>query len=185
MKNNKLIILNSKIKILIHNHQNENQHIVFKTFADFYNIFLPILNDKNCSFVLSNDSYKKKGHLKATIHNNKIDYEMKLSKLPSLCEMLYIFAHEFTHLINSHPINKDLTFRQKEVVADTVAKMIINSLNLYDELENSYLYKQLQLHSYSIMWIKNGSFSSKKENLVFKQINDSYNYINSLIKSSF
>src|SRR5699024_6160691 len=93
-------------------------------FQDFLNLFSPLLQKYNCNLVITNAHLKKKGHIKYAFNqtNKIIKIEMKLVLQQELVENLYLLFHELTHLINEHPIKKDLTKKQKEVVADTVAK---------------------------------------------------------------
>lgn len=152
-------------------------------FNDLKKMYSPFLNSKNCTLVIRDFSYRKKGHLKAYLKQNKLTrYELFIQNRDFYIEKFYLFFHELTHLYNDHPINKSLTIRQKEVVADTVPKMMINLLNLSEDLAISPLQKELKLDIYALNWMKGGTLTTNKEKIINQQINSTFLFFYGVLK---
>lgn len=191
MTNLNLFNLHYELSILISSKKNSNLSLLNKytdetsLISNLMSIFETILKEHNCTFRWQKTSLKKKGHLKYVQNRNNVimKKEMAIAKYQNVSELLYLFIHEIVHLINNHPIDNSITKKQKEVVADTVAKMMISSLNLTNELSSSSLFKELSLSSYSVRWMKNATLSLAKKQLVFSQINSSYIYLEKKINS--
>lgn len=141
--------------------------------------FKRLLKEYNCSFGYQNKNSKKHGHVKRKLNivTGQEIIEMKIEENENVAGKIYTIIHEFTHLINNHLISKDLTYKQKEVVADTVALMIINLLNMKSELENSNLSKKWDIDSYSKNYIYNMACSPKREKDIVEQIKNSFYFL--------
>ncbi len=143
----------------------------------FFIGFKLILEDYNCKFGYQNKGSKKHGHVKRKINlqTNEETLELKIEKDENLAGQVYVIIHELTHLINDHTKTKDLTKKQKEVVADTVAIMYVKTYGLYDDLLRSNMAKKWDVSSYSKNYIKNMSFSNKRRDFIIKQILETFN----------
>lgn len=176
MKNLKLIQMHSKLTEQIFSKKNKLSVYQLQK-SNYQDFFLDILKNYNCTFIWQSRSFKKKGHLKYQTKNGILHKEIAIASYSSSPELLYLTFHELTHLINDHPVSKNITTKQKEVVADTVAKMLLSSLGLLDSLSSTSLELDLNLTLYSILWLKKATLTKSKEKIVFEQIENTYQYL--------
>ncbi len=152
----------------------------------FFIGFKRILQDYNCKFGYQNKGSKKHGHVKRKVNlqTNEETLELKIEKDENLAGQVYVIIHELTHLINEHTKNKDLTKKQKEVVADTVAIMYVKTYGLYDDLLESNMSKKWDVSSYSKNYIKSMSFSIKRRDMIINQILETFNHLQIVLNNN-
>ncbi len=110
---------------------------------------------------------------------------LKIRKDINFINQVHVYFHELTHLVNNHnnqELNKiKLSTPQKEYVAETVAQSLLYSFVggiKARDLPSNYKWKQ---EEYIERWIKNAKFSDKKIIEMWKQINNSYEFISKII----
>lgn len=145
----------------------------------FFIEFMNILKEYNCEFGYQNKGSKKHGHVKRKINLNTKEesLELKIERDENLAGKVYVIIHELTHLINEHVISKNLSRKQKEVVADTTAIMYVKTYGLYNDLLKSNMSKKWNVKLYSNNYINNMAFSLKKEDEIIKQIKETYCFL--------
>lgn len=130
----------------------------------------PLLEELNCDFGYQRVNCKKNGHFKKKTRNGIISYEIKIEKLDNDAGKIYTLSHELAHAYNKHLDLKELTYPQKEYVADQVGKLIIDYLNMQKELKKSTICQKFNLDSYSINWMKKRQISAKKVAIMDEQV---------------
>lgn len=185
MKKIKLFELYNNIQYTLHEHvinyrKDSSVKSLIAQFSeanigDVLNHYAPILRAHNCHLKLTSAPLKKQGHIqyKVSRSTNEVEYiEMKLVQQNDFISMAYIFFHELAHLVNEHPLDKSITSKQKEIVADTVAKILIEIFFELNSLYETELSEKLGLPTYSINWMQNATLSKPREKIVFEQINN-------------
>ncbi len=152
----------------------------------FFIGFNEILKNYNCKFGYQNKNSKKHGHVKRKVNleTKEESIELKIEKNENLAGQVYVIVHELTHLINEHTKNNDLTKKQKEVVADTVAIMYVKTYDLYNDLLISNMSKKWDVSSYSKNYIKNMSFSNKRKDMIIEQILTTFTYLKNVLNNN-
>lgn len=144
-------------------------------FEQFLTKTMEILDDYHCKFrYLRVDSHRN-GHIKATVNRVTGEYKLELAinRRDNIGGQVYTIIHELTHLINNHIFGKELTKKQSEVVADTVALYFINKYKLLDLYMKSDVASKWDVLNYSNLYIENMQLSAARYNLVISQINAS------------
>lgn len=185
MKNIKLFELYNNIQYTLHEHStNYREDSSVKSLitqfsegdiSDILNHYAPILRAHNCQLKVTSAPLKKQGHIqyKVSRSTNEVEHiEMKLVRQNDFISMVYVFFHELTHLVNEHPLDKSITSKQKEIVADTVAKILIEIFFELSSLYDTELSEKLALPTYSINWMQNATLSEPREKIVFEQIDN-------------
>ncbi|MFV0246713.1 MAG: hypothetical protein ACK5HS_02125 [Mycoplasmatales bacterium] len=151
----------------------------------FYDYMLEVLKAYNCSFGYQRSDSKKHGHFK--IKTDRVTgeetWEIKIERNDNDAGKIYTLIHETTHLLNNHVQNRELTKKQAEVVADTVALHFIYKFNLKEELNNSSVSKKWDVDQYTNTYIKNMSLSNQRKELIIKQIDSTIDYLDKGIYS--
>lgn len=151
----------------------------------FYDYMLEVLKTYNCFFGYQRSDSKKHGHFK--IKTDRVTgeetWEIKIERNDNDAGKIYTLIHETTHLLNNHVQNRELTKKQAEVVADTVALHYIYKFNLKEELNNSSVSKKWDVDQYTNTYIKNMSLSNQRKELIIKQIDSTIDYLDKGIYS--
>ncbi len=145
----------------------------------------PFFNYKDCSFGYQRKNCKKHGHLKKKINKktNEVSYELKIEQFDNEAAKVYTLIHELTHLLNDHLDNKDITYAQKEWVADEVSMYFIKSFGFYDLLKKSEMAKKWNIDIYGESHIKNKKISDKRKQIMIRQKTETIKSINNQIKT--
>lgn len=144
-------------------------------FEQFLNSTMEILNQYQCTFrYLRKDSHRN-GHIKATVNRLSGEYKLELAinRNDNIGGQLYTIIHELTHLINNHIFGKELTKKQSEIVADTVALYFINKYQLLELYLKSDVASKWDVLNYSNLYIDNMQLSATRYSLIIEQINTS------------
>lgn len=130
------------------------------------------LQERDCAFYYQRKNCKKHGHFKKKLNRStgEVHYEIRIERNDNDAAKIYTYTHELAHMLNDHLDSKELTYPQKEWVADQVAKNIINDLGLYQYLEESSLNKKFNINMYSRNWMKNRQISTRKLEIMEKQL---------------
>lgn len=145
----------------------ERQQVILHFFA----VTKQYLAQKNCSFGYQNKNSHKHGHFKQRIVDGKIvKQEIKIERNELLPAQIYVTCHELAHFINNHPSSKELTGKQKEIVADTVALMFLKNVGLYYWLPLCHVSEKWDPYNYSTAYLNNMAVSAKRVKLIEKQI---------------
>ncbi len=144
-------------------------------FDKFINKSQKILQDYDCQFRFLRSDSKKNGQLRVKINRLTGEYQLDLAinKKDNMAGMVYTILHELTHLINNHIFGKELTRKQAEVVADTVAIYFINKYELRALYLKSDVANKWDVLNYSNNYIDQMSLSSERYNRIISQINSS------------
>lgn len=134
-----------------------------------------ILKGYDCSFRYLRSDSSRNGHIKAKVNKLTGEYKLELAinKSDNIGGQVYTIVHELTHLINNHMFNKELTRKQGEIVADTVALYFIHKYQLLAKYSSSDVARKWDILNYSNNYIDNMQLSKTRYALIVKQINDS------------
>ncbi len=148
-------------------------------FEQFLNQTLVILNEFECSFRYLRSDSRRNGHISAKVNSRTGEYtlELAINRNDNVGGKVYTIFHELTHLINNHLFGKELTRKQGEVVADTVALYFVNKYCLYDQYKQSHVAMKWDVDNYSNIYIDNMGLSANRYNIIIKQINESKIYL--------
>ncbi len=151
-------------------------------FDKFMNQTQLILNEFECKFRYLRSDSRRNGHISAKVNRRTGEYslELAINRNDNVGGKVYTIFHELTHLINNHLFGKELTRKQSEVVADTVAIYFLNKYNLYIEYTKSHVASKWDVKNYSNVYIDSMGLSKERYKLIVKQINDSKIYLEKL-----
>lgn len=132
-----------------------------------------ILSGYECSFRFLRSDSKRNGHIKAKVNRLTGEYslELAINRRDNIGGQVYTIIHELTHLLNNHMFNKELTRKQAEVVADTVAIYFLNKYNLLAAYLQSDVASKWDVLNYSNMYIDNMQLSKARYQVIIDQIN--------------
>lgn len=138
-----------------------------------------ILNEYDCSFRFLRSDSRANGKLSAKVNRRTGEYTLNLAinRNDTIAGMVYTICHELTHLINNHIFSKELSSKQGEVVADTVAWYFINKFKLHEEYLKSSAASKWDVENYSNLYIDSMAISKRKYNIIIEQIATSKIYI--------
>lgn len=138
-----------------------------------------LLNEYDCSFRFLRSDSRANGKLSAKVNRKTGEYTLNLAinRNDTIAGMVYTICHELTHLINNHIFSKDLSRKQGEVVADTVAWYFINKFNLRDQYLKSSAAKKWDVENYSNIYIDSMAISKHRYQVIIEQIATSKVYI--------
>lgn len=141
-------------------------------FKNFYEATCKLLDHNNTVFGYQRKNCKKHGHVKKTVNRTtkEIKYELLIEKDDNDAAKIYTFSHELAHLLNDHLDNKEITYAQKEWVANLVGLNIIDYLGLEEELKKSRLSQKWDLDTYGENYIKNRKVTEKKYFIMENQV---------------
>ncbi|MGL4590028.1 MAG: hypothetical protein ACRCUP_07315 [Mycoplasmatales bacterium] len=142
------------------------------SWEEFLKSTLPLLTRFNCDFKYLRKNCKKNGHLRRKYTDyTRSDYqdEIRIESADDDVSKIYTMSHEITHLINNHLESKTLTAKQKEVVADTVAKMIVKRI-CTDDLSRASISRKMPIDDYAKNYIQNMALSEQRSKLIIHQI---------------
>lgn len=144
-------------------------------FDKFISATMNILAIYNCKFRYLRVDSKRNGHVKVKINRltGEHNLELAINKSDNIGGQLYTIIHELTHLLNNHMLNKDISKKQAEVVADSTALYFVAKYSLLDQYLTSDVAKKWDVLNYSNFYIDNMQLSKRRYDLIIRQIIDS------------
>lgn len=145
---------------------------------DFMKVISKILDEYDCSFGYVNRGSRKNGHVRLRIDKvmNQRSLELKINRNDNVAGKVYTLIHEVTHLYNEHLESKNLTRKQAEIVADSVAMIFIYALKLEVKILDSDVASKWDVFEYSNNYIKSMACSDKRKIEIFRQIRNTVLY---------
>ncbi len=148
---------------------------------NFFQNVTNLLQQYDCSFRFLRKDSKRNGHVKIKKINGIYYRELAINKKDNDAGKMYTIIHELTHLVNNHVHSKNLTSKQKEVVADSTALYFIYCCGLLTQYKNSNVATKWDVLNYSNAYIDSMQISEKRSKVIIDEIRNSITYFTDVL----